>query len=297
MEFGKQRLRNNFLSRAILSHWRLFKDADLLCIRLKYARRYRGLRIVAVFAILAVMAFCVLLMAKVHQDKLWPDENLLIRFSEYNGSGPISVSNAGKTTWTKSYNVQFAPGAKLVVVAELHHVDKPVRPLGRKIFTGSTDPQRFAVSFTRAYKDKAKTIVGHSTKVQLSEQALEIPEFTVGTDRYLEGEVLRWFQSGELRKLHQPHTKKDETTLTSLFSYRLEDRKAKRRTWVPGPGISSGVNHRIVLNMIPASRLKHLVAEPIGGFTERSSNKISVGSGVRVGNFWKQNQKTENSSL
>ena len=217
------------------------------------------------FAILAVIAFYVLLMVQVGRNKLWPDENLLIRFTQHNGGEPIRVSNGSKTTWTKSYDVEFAPGEELLVVAELHQVGKPTRPLGQKILTGSTDPQRLTVSFTRTYKNEAKTIVGHSAKVRLGEQIFEIPQFTVGTKNYPNGEVLSWFQGRELRKLHQSHTKKDETTLTMLFSYRLVEKEAKSGSPVRGLGISSGVNHRVVLNMIPASRLRYFVVEPIGG--------------------------------
>jgi hypothetical protein len=257
--------RKNFFFVASLGLWRLFKNFDLLWIRFKYAPRYRWLRIFMILAVFIVVAVSVLLIVGPWPDKLWPDENLLVRFSEHNGSGPISVRDGSKATWTKSYDVEFAPDEELLVVAELHQVGKPTRPLGRKILTGYTDPQRCTVSFTRAYKDDAKTIIGHSAKVQLGQQVFEIPEFTVAAKRYLNGEVLNWFQDEQLRKLDQPHAKKDETTLTRLFSYRLVDKRAKKRSSDPAPGISSGDNHRVVVNMIPASKLKYLSTEPVCG--------------------------------
>ncbi|MHC4573032.1 MAG: hypothetical protein ACYS76_02680 [Planctomycetota bacterium] len=256
--------RDHFFSGAILSLCQLFEDSDLPWIRLKYSGRYRRLRIFTVFAIFALTAFCVLLTARVRRDRLWPDENLLLGFSEHNGSGPISVSDGCKITWTKSYDVEFAPEEELLVVAELYEVGKPMRPLGQKILTGSTDPQRFTVTFTRTYKDETKTIVGHSTKIQSGEQVFEIPEFTVSTKWHLNGEVLSWFPGGALRKLRPPRSKKDEGTPTRLFAYRLEDIEGNRPISVPALGISSGENHRVVLNITPASGFKCLVTEPAG---------------------------------
>lgn len=188
-----EKARYNFCSGSIVNICRLFKDSNLLWLRFKYAWKYGGLRIVTVFAIFAVIAVCVLSMAKLRQDKLWPDEDLVIGFSEHNGSGPISVSSVGKTTWTKSYDVEFAPGEELLIVAEAHQAGKPVQPLGRKIVTGSTDSQRLTVGFTRTYEDEATTIVRHRAKVRLAKHVFEIPEFAVSTERYLQSEVLNWF--------------------------------------------------------------------------------------------------------
>jgi hypothetical protein len=219
------------------------------------------------------MVVCVLLTKKRGQHKLWPDDNLLVRFSEHNASGPISVSNGRQTRWTKSYDVQFAPGEGLLIVAELHQPDKPVRPLHREILTGSTDVHRLTLSFTRTYKDEAGTTVGHSAKVQLGQQIFEIPQFTVAANCHLNGEALSWFPAGDLRKLHHPHQKNHNTALATLFSYRLVDKKDDRRSSVPGPGISSAINHRVVLYMIPASRRKHLAGDSVGGLAGLAFNK------------------------
>jgi hypothetical protein len=228
-------------------------------------KRYGTAYIVTRFATFIVLAYCFLLLTKVGQDKLGPDKDLLIKFSEHNGSGPISVSSGSKTTWTKSYDVEFAPGEELLIVAELHNVGEPMQPLGQQAFTGSTDPRRLTITFARTYEDAAKTIIGHSAKVQLAELVFEIPEFTIDAKHSLNGEVMNWFQGGDLRSLHQPHTKKNNVTLTRLLSYHLLDKKAQRPGSVPDPGISSRVGHRVVLNMIPMSRLKYLAVETIGG--------------------------------
>ncbi|MHC4574300.1 MAG: hypothetical protein ACYS76_09250 [Planctomycetota bacterium] len=258
------RQRDDLFSGVVPMPWRLFKDADLPWIRLKYAPRYRGLRILMIIAIFVAMASCVLLVAKGRQDKPWPDKNLLIRFSTGSGSGPIAVSTVGKTTWTKSYDVEFAPGEELLAVAELHQPGHPVQPLGQKTFTGSTDPRRLTISFTRNYKDDARTVIGYSVKVHLGEQVFEIPQFRIGAKGHLNGEVLNWFQGGELRRQRASHKTTDETSLARLLSYRLVRKNANVRGSASAFGISSGVNHRIVLKMIPTSRLKRSVMESIG---------------------------------
>ena len=269
------RQKDNLFCSVIPAHLWLFKDAGLLWIRLKYAPRYRWLRILLIVAILAATGLSVLLMVKGRQDSPWPDKNLLIRFSTVSGSGPITVSSGGKTTWTKSYYVAFAPGEELFVVAELHQPGNPVQPLGQRTFTGSTNPRRLTIIFTRRYKDDARTVIGHSVNVQLGEQVFEIPQFRIGSKSLLNGEVLNWFQGGELRKLHQPHAENNDVHPARLFAYHLQGTKVGKHSSVPDSDVSSKINHSVVINMIPASELAHMDTEFVSRREDQDGEVIS----------------------
>jgi hypothetical protein len=223
------------------------------------------LYVVLIFAIVAGVTACVLLMAKAGSRGRWQDKNSLIEFSEHYQGGPKVISSGGKTTWQVGYDVKFAPNEELVVVAELYQQDRPMQPLARNVFTGSTSPQALTVSFDRIYENAGQTLVAHNAIIQLGNEVFEIPKFTVDTSRHLNGEGVGWFKNGDLRKPQQPSTARDYATLTRLFSYRSADPEAKRRIWVPSLGVSSGIHHRVVINMAPASRLKHLVVEPVAG--------------------------------
>jgi hypothetical protein len=172
--------------------------------------------------------------------------------------------------------VEFAPGEGLLVIAELHQAGKPMRPLGQKTFTHSTESRRLTISLTRSYEDDTKTFIGHSVKVQLGEQVFEIPQFEVSAKGYHNGEVLNWFQGGELRKQHQSHKTTDQTALATLLSYCLVHKKAEMGSSIRGLGISSGVSHRVVLNMILVSQLKYLATEPVDGSSVPNSPALVV---------------------
>lgn len=198
----------------------------------------------------------------------WSDENLLIRFGDCRPPGPIKkIGPGGEATWSTSCNVEFKEGEDLLVVAELYQAGKPMRVLGRKIFQGPAVPDKLSVHLTRVYENEAKTVLVHSAKVQLGDQILDIPEFTVKADRFYYGEGWGRYGASGLRKERYNRTGQDYARLESLFYWFNgsggDPKEGQVLFWIPGHRTKqTPSHHHIQFSMVPLSRLKYL----IGGF-------------------------------
>jgi hypothetical protein len=214
--------------------------------------------------IVAGISVCALLMIKAGRGVWGRNETSLIEFSGRYRRGPKVISSEGKTTWEVGYDVEFSPSEKLLVVAELYQQDRPMQPLGTRVFTGSTGTGMMTVSFDRSYKNGSKTFVCHSGRIQLGNQVFEIPEFIVDTDGYLSGEGVGWFRGGALRGPQGRGTTQEGANYTELFSFRSAG-KGGTRIWVPGAGVSSSTDYLVAVNMVPLSQFKYLEVKPAAG--------------------------------
>jgi hypothetical protein len=223
--------------------------------------------VIFLFIVIAVVSVCVLLVAKVGSGESWPDKNLLIRVTERCKQGPKVIRSGGRTTWEMFYYAEFAPREELLVVAELYQWEKPMRPLGQMIFPGSTDLQELKVRFSRVYENEVKTIVSHTASVRLGAGVLEIPRFTVYKQRYSTDESMGWYSGEGLCRLKQEYNGHDYGKLETLLYYHDgggEPEEGEARFWIPGHSTTqAGSSYWFGLRMIPISRLKYLVIEPV----------------------------------
>ena len=157
--------------------------------------------------------------------------------------------------WVKNYDVEFAHGEELLVFAELYEVEKPMRRLGQKIFTGSATPERLSVKLFPVYKNDAKNIIAYTAVVKLGEQILEIPEFTITSLKWLNETGYGCYQGEGLRK--------DYTDIKSLFTFYKDNFDDKRnKFWVPGSHTTAtNMHHEIIFRMIPVSRAGYLLLD------------------------------------
>ena len=184
---------------------------------------------------------------------------------------PEKISVGDMTKWSKSYEVEFAPGENMLVAAEVYQAGKPMRILGRKIFAHSNKPEKLTLTFVRNYKNVARTSITYNIKFQLGRQVFKIPEFPIYTVRYFPGEAWRWYQGEVLRSLKTRHTNEEYTGIEPLFNYcstgEIKESEDQARFWIPGSNVTPIMsNHCVVLRMMPLSGLKYLSVEPIGGY-------------------------------
>jgi hypothetical protein len=223
--------------------------------------------VIFLFIVIAVISVCVLLVTRVGSGKSWPDKNLLIRLTERCKGGRKIIRGGERTTWEMLYDAEFAPCEELLVVAELYQWEKPMRPLGQMIFPGSNELQELKVCFSRVYENEAKTIVSHRASVRVGAQFLEIPRFTVYKQRYSADESMGWYSGEGLRRLKRERNGQDYGKLETLLYYHDgggEPEEGQGRFWIPGHSVAqAGSSYWVGLRIIPISRLKYLVTEPV----------------------------------
>ncbi len=235
------------------------------------------LGLISILAI--IVAGAVLLpMAKAKNEGGFSDKDLLIMFTELPEGEAKKVSVGDKTTWSKDYEVEFAPGEDLLVVVEMYQAGQPMRIIGRNIFEGSQKPGKFTVTFDRAYQDAAKSSVTHNIKFQLGDQAFTIP---VHTPRYLSTQWWDWYRGEGLRRPEMRYTKTRYTGIETLFYYGAAnlsmESEYKAKFWIPGRDVTPVMNqYGIALKMIPLSSLKYLYVKPIGGYQGLDGKIISM---------------------
>ncbi|MHC4298397.1 MAG: M56 family metallopeptidase, partial [Planctomycetota bacterium] len=221
-----------------------------------------------IFGLVAVIAAAAILLPMAKSIR--GDRDLLIKLGESRPARMKSIVSVDKAVWSMNYQVEFTQGEKLLVVAELYQAGKPMRVLGRKIFEGSTDPNTLSVYFTRAYKNEAKTILSHSARVQLGDESLEIPEFTVEADRFHYGEGWGRYGGGDMRKKRHQRTGQEYARLEPLFYWfrgagNLEEGQV--HFWIPGCRTTQvRTHHYVQFSMTPLSRLKYLTGYAAAGW-------------------------------
>ncbi|MDH4238027.1 MAG: DUF1573 domain-containing protein, partial [Phycisphaerae bacterium] len=234
------------------------------------------LGIVGVLAV--VIAGAILLpMARAKNEGGFSDKDLLIKFAEIPEGSAKKVSVDDTTIWSKSYEVEFAPGQDLLVVVEMYQAGQPMRIPGRCIFEGSQKPEKFTITFDRAYQDAAKRSVTHNIQFKLGDQVFKIP---VHTPRYLSTQWWDWYRGEGLRKPEMRYTKTRYAGIETLFYYGAanlsRESEYKAKFWIPGRDVTPVMNqYGIALKMIPLGSLKYLYVEPIGGYQGLDGKIIS----------------------
>jgi len=230
-----------------------------------------------------IIAGAVLLpMAKARNEDRFSDKDLLIKFTEIPEEAAKKVSVDDTTIWSKSYDVEFAPGQDMLVAAEVYQAGKPMRILGRCILEGSQKPEKFTVTFVRTYQDVAKRSVTHNIQFKLGHQVFKIPEFPMHTPLYFSTEAWDWYRGEGLQRHETRHTKTKYAGIDTLFYYGASDsseefEEDEARFWIPGRDVTPIMsNHCIALKMIPLSSLKYLSVEPIGGYQGLDGKIISM---------------------
>jgi len=235
------------------------------------------LGIVGVLAVIIIGAI-LLPMAKAKNEDKFSDKDLLIKFTELPEGEAKKVSIGDTTIWSKSYEVEFAPGQDLLVAVEMYRAGQPMRIIGRNIFEGSDKPEKFTVMFDRTYQDAAKKAVTHNIQFKLGDQVFKIP---VNTPRYLSTQWWDWYRGKGLRRPEMRHTKTMYAGIENLFYYGAAnlsmESEDKAKFWIPGRDVTPAMNqYGIALKMIPLSSLKYLSVEPIGGYQGLDGKMISM---------------------
>ena len=229
--------------------------------------------------LVVIIAGAILLpMAKAKNEDRFSEKDLLIKFAELPEGEAKKVSVDDTTIWSKSYEVEFAPGQDLLVAAEMYQAGKPMRIIGRNIFEGSEKPEKFTVTFDRTYQDAAKRSVTHNIQFKLGDQIFKIP---VHTPRYLSTQWWDWYRSEGLRRPEMRYTKTRYAGIETLFYYGAAnlsmESEYKAKFWIPGRDVTPAMNqYGIALKMIPLSSLKYLYVEPIGGYQGLDGKMISM---------------------
>lgn len=194
------------------------------------------------------------------------DKNTLIKIdseSDYIGI----VKEIGNTkSFSKTYDVVFRKGEKLLVVAELYKAGEPMQVLGAKIFDSPVGAEKLSSSFSFSKTNKSKTATKHHGNVKLGEQVFDIPEFKV--DKFPSSTWWGWFNGDALRK-STDRLGRDSEAMKVLFYYagNFPDTNNKARFWIPASNTTPvEASYAFVLKAIPLSRLEKLYVQPIGSY-------------------------------
>jgi len=252
------------------------------------------LGIVSVLSIL-ITAAILLPMARAKNEDRFSDKDLLIKFTELPEGEAKKVSVDDTTTWSKGYEVEFAPGEDLLVVVEMYQAGKPMQIIGRNVFEGSERPEKFTVTFDRAYQDAAKRSVTHNIQFKLGEQVFKIP---VHTPRYLSTQWWDWYRGEGLRRPEMRYTKARYARIETLFYYGAAnlsmESEYKAKFWIPGRDVTPvPIQYGIALKMIPLSSLQYLHVEPVGGYQGLDGkiipgNYLTLEKAARIADEYKQ---------
>ncbi len=192
----------------------------------------------------------------------WWGPDYRVEFTSLTDARSAMKSVGNKRVLSKQYNVKFAKGEDLFIVAELYQTGKPMRPLGYKILRGSEKPQDLAVEFTREFEDEARKIANCGLNLQCGNQVLSIPRFVVETDRFYPGTNWNAYTSEGFPE-DQQFTKFE--MLLAVGSQASQEHHADYYIWMPGyNGITQIRRERwcVLVKMIPASLLEYLEVEP-----------------------------------
>ncbi|MGB2807885.1 MAG: M56 family metallopeptidase, partial [Sedimentisphaerales bacterium] len=256
-------------------------------------------RLGIVGVLVVIIAGAILLpMARARNEDKFFDKDLLIKFTELPEGAAKKVSVDDTTIWSKSYEVEFAPGQDLLVAVEMYQAGKPMWIPGQCIFKGSQKPGKFTVTFVRTYQDIAKKYVTHNIKFQLGNQVFKIPELPMHTPLYFSTEAWDWYRGEGLQRPETRHTKTKYAGIETLFYYGAADSPEESeddesRFWIPGRDVTPIMsNHCIALKMMPLSSLKYLSVEPIGGYQgldgKIMSRSLTLEKADRIAGEYKQ---------
>jgi beta-lactamase regulating signal transducer with metallopeptidase domain len=223
-----------------------------------------------VFGLLAIIiAGAILLpMASGHStNNASLDQDTLIKFeSKSNYLGHIETVGDTKS-FSKTYNVQFKKGEKLLVIAELYRASEPMHVLGHMLFDSPAGTEKLLCSFSYSKKGDSKPTTIHHGNVKLGKQEFDIPEFRI--ESFPASRWWGWFNGDALRQNTTDWRGRDYKAMKVLFYYagRSSDIQDKAEFWIPASDATPvNVPYAFVLKAIPLSRLKYLYVEPVGGY-------------------------------
>ncbi|MHC4299890.1 MAG: M56 family metallopeptidase [Planctomycetota bacterium] len=216
--------------------------------------------------VIALLGAILLPMAKGQPKKNNPfDENTLITFdSETDLLGTVKTDGDAKK-YSKTYDVTFKKGEKLLVIAELYRAGKPMQVLGHKVFNAPVDIGKLSSNFSFS-TNQSKTVTTHHGNLRLGEQVFDIPEFSVDFFPYTTG--WGWFK-GDALNASIDRRGRDYEAMEVLFYFHgsFADYDGKARFWIPASDMTPlEVPYAFALKAIPLSRLENLYVEPVGGW-------------------------------
>ncbi|MHC4345541.1 MAG: M56 family metallopeptidase, partial [Planctomycetota bacterium] len=212
-----------------------------------------------------VTAAVLLPMAKGQFNKIgWFDRKTLVKFESDDKPEGTHRTVGDMRTYSKTYDVTFRKGERLLVFAELYQPGKPMRRLGHKIFDGGAEPQKLSLSLIersgKQTMEDGSRHVNYQMLVESGEEAL-----TISTDVTAPALVLdtawRWWQGAEIAKDKQ-HGKPISRLHTLLAYERLRGGQRERlRFWMPGHDVTQigKDKYTILLKMVSLSQLDYLV--------------------------------------
>jgi beta-lactamase regulating signal transducer with metallopeptidase domain len=229
---------------------------------------------------------------KANLEKEAGDQNTLIKFNSTSDTlGIVKTANDTKS-FSKTYDVKFKKGEKLLLVAELYKAGEPMKIIGHKIFEQPKESDKLIGNFSYTNLDQSKTITTHQGNVQLGEQFFNIPEFR--TNFFPSSTWWEWFNGDALRQ-NTDRRGRDSDAMKILFYYAgtYSGSKNEAKFWTPAYDTTPvEVSYAFVLKAIPISRLEFLYIEPIGGYQGLNGKiiekSLSVKDAEMMANDYKQ---------
>ncbi len=211
-----------------------------------------------------VLALALLPMAKGGVFDWWLHRDRLVKFESLGNANGTRTQEGDIEYYVNEYNVAARPNEQLLVFAELYQNGQPMRRLGHKIFTGSTQPRSLSVELERRLLNDERThfkLSGHvvwgGEDCYFNEVSLEFQTPLIGTD-------WSFYQDSEIRS-----TSRDlywEGDMLMMFSGRgMADAESPSESsiWMPGYHVSQGFCERctLLIKMIPMSQIGYLKVE------------------------------------
>ncbi|MBE0538035.1 MAG: hypothetical protein IH624_20425, partial [Phycisphaerae bacterium] len=248
----------------------LFENSHRLVDRLRWLERESWrrtwLRAAVVLLLVGVMLACVLPMAKGESNKIgWLDRKTLVKFGSNDGLNGSREIVGDTITHSKTYDVTFRKGEKLLVFAELYQTGQPMRRLGHKVFEGDVEPRRLSVRLTEEAGEKIVDgefrDTAYRIEAQLGDERLDIST-RIPVPVSAEGLSWGWFQSDKIAT-HKINDRIPACQVFTLLRFFRNTTKSNEfcRLWVPCTQIGEVGEHKqvIELRMVPVSQLGHIM--------------------------------------
>lgn len=197
------------------------------------------------------------------------DRKTLMKFQSADPPTGVYSTIGDTTTYSKTYDVVFRKGEKLLVYAELYQVGKPMRPLGSQIFNGSDEIQNLSVTLKSTYLNDGKTSVGHDINVSMNGQSLRIDNIQVDTPTFFNNWSWGFFDMFSANQKESKISIDDLQEIKSLavlrvFKNSTPDTRRSPRIWMPAYNHVTWVDNDayfIQVKMFPLSQLDKLLID------------------------------------
>jgi hypothetical protein len=106
------------------------------------------------------------------------DRKTLVKFESKGEPTGTRRTKGNIKTYSKSYDVVFRKGEKLLVFAELYQLGKPMRRLGHRIFDGSQESQELSVKLTektnKQFMAEGLDNISYQVQVEIGKEKLNV---------------------------------------------------------------------------------------------------------------------------